>query len=67
MVTIRVRQNGPLVINDTGVEIVRPDGTVVVAERKPIALCRCGYSQAKPFCDGAHHRNGFQPDVAPDK
>ena len=67
MVTIRVRQNGPLVINDTGVEIVAPDGTVVVAEKKPIALCRCGYSQAKPFCDGAHHRKGFQPDAVADK
>ena len=64
MIRIRVRQNGPLVISDSGVEIVAPDGTVVVADKMPIALCRCGYSLSKPFCDGAHHRKGFQPDTA---
>jgi CDGSH-type Zn-finger protein len=25
----------------------------------PIALCRCGQSQTKPFCDASHKRVGF--------
>ncbi|MBX7223702.1 MAG: CDGSH iron-sulfur domain-containing protein [Blastocatellia bacterium] len=30
-----------------------------LAGRKVIGLCRCGHSANKPFCDGAHGRNGF--------
>ncbi len=63
MVTIRVREDGPLVISDTGVEIVGTDGKRLVVEKSPIALCRCGYSQSKPFCDGAHRQNGVRPDI----
>jgi len=63
MVTIRVREDGPLVISDTGVEIVGPDGKRLVVEKSPIALCRCGHSQSKPFCDGAHRQNSVQPDI----
>lgn len=31
-----------------------------LAGRTVIALCRCGLSANKPFCDGAHNREGFQ-------
>lgn len=34
-------------------EIVHPDGREETKEGK-VALCRCGYSNNKPFCDGAH-------------
>lgn len=57
---IEPRPNGPL--------FVRGDVTVAVAEgfgngSRPAtraALCRCGHSQNKPFCDLSHRRVGFQ-------
>jgi uncharacterized Fe-S cluster protein YjdI len=54
---IQVRPNGPLLIAGP-VTIVRPDGSV---ETRPgnTALCRCGGSRNKPFCDGSHKSNGF--------
>ena len=56
--TIEERENGPLVVK--GITHMRlPDGTEV--EAKPVmALCRCGHSKNKPFCDGSHNVVGFQ-------
>ncbi len=36
------------------------DGNKFRAERATVALCRCGGSEAKPFCDGTHSRLGFR-------
>jgi CDGSH-type Zn-finger protein len=59
-VTITVRPNGPYVIQGA-VRIVDPDGNEFPVDlSKPIALCRCGASQRRPFCDGAHKSCGFQ-------
>lgn len=59
-VTITVRPNGPYLIQGT-VRIVDFDGNEFpVDSSKPIALCRCGASQRRPFCDGAHKSCGFQ-------
>lgn len=56
--TIEERENGPLVVKGV-TRMVGPDGAEV--ECKPVmALCRCGGSSNKPFCDGTHNRNGFQ-------
>ncbi len=59
--TIRCRENGPLVLPATirvidhlGNEFPLPTG------KELIALCRCGASKNKPFCDGAHKTCGFQ-------
>jgi CDGSH-type Zn-finger protein len=35
-----------------------------LAGRTRIGLCRCGLSANKPFCDGAHKREGFQSECA---
>lgn len=59
MVTIRLRRNGPYVIEGDDVRIIDWDGNEYPAERRPIALCRCGASTRKPFCDGTHSRIGF--------
>ena len=58
-VTIRPMENGPYIVQGP-VRIVDADGNEYdVSDRKSIALCRCGGSSTKPFCDGTHKKNGF--------
>ena len=57
-VTITVRENGPYLVR--GRFIVRDaDGHQYELEREVAALCRCGGSTTKPFCDGTHSTIGF--------
>lgn len=56
-VTITPLTDGPLEVAGA-VEILASDGTVL-RETSKSYLCRCGYSANKPFCDGAHKREGF--------
>ena len=56
-VTITALTDGPLEVTGE-VEILASDGTLVKETSKSF-LCRCGYSAKKPFCDGAHKREGF--------
>ena len=66
-VTARVLDNGPLLV-DGPITVVDADGnSFPIDSSKPaVALCRCGASAKKPFCDGAHKRCGFQAaDRAP--
>ena len=60
MITIRLRKNGPYVIDSDEVQIVDWNGVPYTIGRRPVALCRCGASTTKPFCDGTHSRKGFQ-------
>ena len=57
--TIRLRQNGPYVIDGDDVRVIDWNGAEYTIERQPIALCRCGASTKKPFCDGTHSKIGF--------
>jgi len=66
MVTVRVRRNGPCVIEGDDDRVVDCDGREVRPAKLPVALCRCGASQAKPFCDRSHARIGFCPDGEPE-
>ena len=59
MTTIRLRKNGPYVI-EGDVEVVDWEGRPYTATRTPVALCRCGQSKTRPFCDGAHRHSGFE-------
>ena len=56
--TIQPRLNGPLYVRGT-VRILGPGG-IVIREDTRVALCRCGHSENKPFCDGSHRRVGFR-------
>jgi CDGSH-type Zn-finger protein len=60
MVTIKVRQNGPYRIEGDDVTVVDWNGEAYTIIKQPIALCRCGGSTTKPFCDGTHSKIGFQ-------
>lgn len=74
--TIRCREHGPLVvemptaqqfgglvlrvIDHQGQEFPLPTG------KRAVALCRCGHTQTRPFCDGSHKISGFEAsDTAP--
>lgn len=59
MTVVRLRHNGPIVIDDEDVTVVDWNGQPYEITRRPIALCRCGGSTKKPFCDGSHSRIGF--------
>ena len=56
-VTIKTLTDGPLEVSGA-VEILASDGTLIKASEKSY-LCRCWFSEKKPFCDGAHKREGF--------
>lgn len=60
-IVIRCRDNGPFVIK-APFQLVDHDGKpfTIPAGKETIALCRCGASKNKPFCDGAHNGCGFQ-------
>jgi 3-phenylpropionate/trans-cinnamate dioxygenase ferredoxin subunit len=57
-VTIDIIKNGPLIVKGS-VELRDSNGNGYPAESR-MALCRCGASTTKPFCDGTHSRIGFQ-------
>jgi len=61
-VTITVRENGPYKVVGP-VRVMDPQGReFVLPEGSAIALCRCGHSRNKPFCDASHKRGGFVAD-----
>jgi CDGSH-type Zn-finger protein len=64
MTTIRVRQNGPYRIDGDDVTVVDWNGNEYQIAKRPVALCRCGGSSSKPFCDGTHSKIGFQAGEA---
>ena len=66
MVTIKVRENGSYRVegDEREVTLVDWNGNAYAISRRPFALCRCGASAKKPFCDGTHKTVGFQASEA---
>lgn len=59
-VVIRCRPNGPFVVEGPVVILDHNGNPFPINKDKPsIALCRCGDSARKPFCDGTHKTCGF--------
>lgn len=58
-VTVTPYRDGPLLVRGP-FRLLRADGSAVARHSGPVALCRCGRSQTKPFCDGTHKLVGFR-------
>jgi uncharacterized Fe-S cluster protein YjdI len=56
--TIQVRPNGPLFVRGN-IKVTDANG-VVLSDSLRTALCRCGQSENKPFCDSTHRKIGFK-------
>ena len=65
-IVIRCRENGPLVI-PAPIKVVDHLGNEfpLTPGKETYALCRCGQSKNKPFCDGAHKECSRRPLAAP--
>lgn len=54
--------DGPILVRGD-FEIVTPSGEPVPRHRKTVALCRCGASAIKPYCDGSHKMISFRTEI----
>jgi CDGSH-type Zn-finger protein len=64
--TITPYRDGPLIVRGD-FRLLDQDGAEIDPGRTTIALCRCGKSGIKPFCDGTHKRSGFSAPSAPSR
>ena len=64
--TITPYRDGPLIVRGD-FRLVDQDGAEIDPGRDTVALCRCGRSAIKPFCDGSHKRSGFSAPSAPSR
>ncbi len=55
---VKVRESGPYLVRGT-FTLTDADGSPYTITSENVALCRCGGSKTKPFCDGTHRENGF--------
>jgi CDGSH-type Zn-finger protein len=63
---INVTENGPLLIKGQ-INLVDSEGKPYdLAGKETVALCRCGASGNKPFCDGGHRTAGFESKCSSD-
>jgi CDGSH-type Zn-finger protein len=60
IVEIKVRDSGPYKVTGPVRIIDAEGGEFTVEEGRAVALCRCGLSATKPFCDRAHREGGFR-------
>jgi len=63
--TVTPYEDGPLLLRGD-FTLSTPDGKVIDPGRRIVALCRCGKSAVKPFCDGTHKAIGFRAGAGRD-
>jgi len=60
-IEIQVFDNGPFLVKGADIVLKDANGDAWSTEGKDtVALCRCGASANKPFCDGGHKGAGFE-------
>jgi len=64
-VKITVRPNGPLRVEGPFVLCDVEGNKWDLPDKTYVSLCRCGASENRPFCDGAHKRVGFECGTKP--
>ena len=58
--SIMVRPDGPLICKgDDDITLLNADNDIILQD-KEFALCRCGFSSNKPYCDGTHKKEGVE-------
>ncbi len=57
---ISTYEDGPFLVTGGPFVLVDADGGKFPVKKETIALCRCGASTTKPFCDGTHSKVGFR-------
>jgi CDGSH-type Zn-finger protein len=62
-VLITPYRDGPLLLRGA-FTLVDPQGGPIESKRNTVALCRCGKSRMRPFCDGTHKLIGFTASPA---
>jgi 3-dehydroquinate dehydratase-2 len=60
---IEAKKDGPNLVKGP-LKFIDASGKETVLDRPWVALCRCGHSNNKPFCDGTHSKIGFKADGA---
>jgi len=58
-VSIEFMPNGPALV--TGKFLLKENGQMAQKDG-PVALCRCGHSNQKPYCDGSHKAADFKAE-----
>ena len=58
-VTIKTRENGPLLITGPVQLVDHLGGAYQLEGKETVALCRCGQTAKRPFCDGSHRTCGW--------
>jgi CDGSH-type Zn-finger protein len=62
---ITLYRDGPLLVRGD-IELLDQDGRPIETDRSTIALCRCGKSRIRPFCDGTHNLIRFRAPGEPE-
>jgi CDGSH-type Zn-finger protein len=58
-IEIKIMKNGPYLVNGD-IRLKDGEGKAIPTQDKTVALCQCGQSIKKPFCDGAHVKADFK-------
>ena len=63
--TITPYRDGPLLVRGP-FRLLDQDGNEIELDRRTVALCRCGKSRLRPFCDGTHRVVRFRAPSEPE-